>query len=96
MAATQRVVSDAELAQHSTPEDGWVRIGNRVLDITDFAAMHPGGEQVLARFAGRDASEAFFALHRADVLDTWGPKLHVGVIEGPEEVGSTRVVLGWS
>jgi len=30
--------------------------------------MHPGGEYVLKEVAGQDATEAFFSMHRSDVL----------------------------
>ncbi len=33
--------------------------GCEVLDLTNFAAKHPGGRSVLERFAGKDITEAF-------------------------------------
>lgn len=34
--------------------------------------MHPGGEYVLKEVAGQDATEAFFSMHRSDVLTKYG------------------------
>ena len=33
----------AELGRHSTPEDGWMALYDRVYDVTAFLARHPGG-----------------------------------------------------
>jgi cytochrome b involved in lipid metabolism len=34
--------------------------------------MHPGGVYVLLEVAGKDATEAFFAMHRSEVLIKYG------------------------
>ena len=52
-----RIITEAELANNE-----WVRIGNKILDISDFKDMHPGGEKVLSRYAGKDATDVFFGL----------------------------------
>ena len=33
-------------------------------DVTKFAGVHPGGTQILLEYAGKDATEDFYALHR--------------------------------
>ena len=49
-----------------------------------FRHSHPGGEKVITRFAGRDATDVFYGLHRSDVLTKWAPQLQVGIIEGTD------------
>jgi L-lactate dehydrogenase (cytochrome) len=48
-----------------------VIIKNTVYDITDFVDAHPGGSGILLKYAGRDATEAFEPLHRADTLEKY-------------------------
>ena len=82
----QRIVTRAEL-ESKNGKDGsnaWVLIGSTVYDVTRFKAMHPGGEKVLATRAGTDATDAFWALHRQEVLEKWSKRLAVGVIEDAE------------
>ena len=43
--------------------------------------MHPGGSKLIEQYAGMDATEDFFELHRRDVLLKYR-KLVVGKLEG--------------
>lgn len=54
-----RSVDAAELAKHARPGDLWLAVDGVVCDLTEFATLHPGGEQILLEHAGRDAGEAF-------------------------------------
>jgi alkylation response protein AidB-like acyl-CoA dehydrogenase/predicted heme/steroid binding protein len=60
-----------EVAKHSTPDDAWVIVDGDVYDVTKFAKLHPGGAGLLLEFAGKDATEDFFGLHKLDVLDKY-------------------------
>lgn len=51
-----------EIRRHSTKNDRWLVIENRVYNVTKWL-KHPGGQMVLNHYAGQDASEAFHALH---------------------------------
>ncbi|KAK7690817.1 hypothetical protein QCA50_005918 [Cerrena zonata] len=65
----------------------WVIIDSRVFDLTRFKNLHPGGSNVLLDEAipGQDATEAFFGLHRYEVLERpQYQRLQVGVVEGEE------------
>mmetsp|Transcript_151881 Transcript_151881/g.487400 ORF Transcript_151881/g.487400 Transcript_151881/m.487400 type:complete len:889 (+) Transcript_151881:88-2754(+) len=54
-----RSVGEEELAKHSRQGDLWLAIDGVVCDLTEFATLHPGGEQILMEHAGREAGEAF-------------------------------------
>ena len=58
-------------------------------DLTKFSALHPGGVAVLLNnnVAGQDATNAFYALHRQDILQRpQYARLQVGTLEGEEPI----------
>ncbi|KAJ7104224.1 acyl-CoA dehydrogenase NM domain-like protein [Mycena belliarum] len=78
-----------EVAKHNKPGDLWVVIDAKVYDLSRFQNLHPGGISVLSdeEVAGQDATEAFYSLHRAEVLDKPQYKrLQIGVIQGQESI----------
>lgn len=54
-----RLISLDEIAWHDTPDDCWFAIYDYVYDCTSFIRDHPGGDDVLLDYAGRDATLAF-------------------------------------
>lgn len=50
-----------EVAQHSSLDDCWLVIFDKVYDISDFVFQHPGGDFILLEYAGRDATQAFLS-----------------------------------
>ncbi|KAL7547684.1 hypothetical protein ACHAWF_010969 [Thalassiosira exigua] len=89
-----KVVSKSELASHNTPRSAWCAIHatdssgrplpgapRRVLDVTSFAARHPGGDLILLA-AGRDATALFETYHPRGVPRALVEKLTVGRMEG--------------
>eukprot|EP01135_Chromosphaera_perkinsii_P007595 Nk52_evm51s914 gene=Nk52_evmTU51s914 len=52
-----------ELSKYNTEKCSYVAINGVVYDITDWAAMHPGGESVIRMFAGKEVSDVFSAFH---------------------------------
>lgn len=61
----------ADVKKHSKADDAWIVIDGDVYDVSKFAKMHPGGKQTLLDYAGQDATEDFFALHKLEVLDKY-------------------------
>nr|XP_061814154.1 sulfite oxidase-like [Nerophis lumbriciformis] len=56
------VFSQEEVTKHRTLQDGiWVTFNGGVYDITEFVAMHPGGDKILLAAGG--ALEPFWALY---------------------------------
>ncbi|GAO17145.1 uncharacterized protein UV8b_00357 [Ustilaginoidea virens] len=76
----------AEVQKHKTAADGmWLIVENNVYDITKFLPEHPGGEIVLKRFAGKNATKAFHKYHNEQVLDKYGAKYKIGTVaEAPK------------
>ena len=73
--------SRADVAQHNKPNDLWTIIDTAVYDLSKFADLHPGGANVLRDqlVAGKDSTEAFFGLHRSDVLKKY-QRLIIGTV----------------
>ncbi|KAF1805868.1 acyl-CoA dehydrogenase/oxidase [Mucor lusitanicus] len=63
-----QVYSQEEIRKHASADDLWITIDGSVYDLTRFADLHPGGAFPLLEFAGKDATDAFYGLHRQDVL----------------------------
>ncbi|XP_066594321.1 uncharacterized protein [Prorops nasuta] len=53
------IISLDEVAWHDTADDCWLVIYDYVYDCTQFLKNHPGGQDVLLEYAGRDATLAF-------------------------------------
>jgi alkylation response protein AidB-like acyl-CoA dehydrogenase/predicted heme/steroid binding protein len=92
----QKTYSMAEVAKHNTVESTWLVVDGSVYDVTKFARLHPGGERILRAFAGKDATNSFWELHRADVLDKYA-RLKIGTVEGavvpaPRDLGAASKV----
>jgi alkylation response protein AidB-like acyl-CoA dehydrogenase len=74
-------ITRADVAKNNTTDSLWMIIDSKVYDVTDFIEAHPGGEAVLRQVGGTDATEAFYNLHRHEVLKKYSD-LVIGTIEG--------------
>ncbi|KAJ7283285.1 acyl-CoA dehydrogenase/oxidase [Mycena rebaudengoi] len=86
---TLKQFTDEEVAKHNKEGDLWVTIDAKVYDLSKFANLHPGGSNVLfaESVAGKDATQAFFGLHRLEVLlRPQYKRLQIGTILGEESV----------
>jgi cytochrome b involved in lipid metabolism len=45
-----------EIAKHNTPSNCWLIISNKVYEVTSYIAAHPGGQSMLTRYCGADAT----------------------------------------
>jgi len=73
------MITAAQLAENNGANGRplWVQIGAQVFDLTQFAALHPGGKAVLARHAGTDCTEQFKLFHNELVLPKYASRLPV-------------------
>ena len=79
---TQRHKLDgAEIAKHNNDSDCWVIIHGRAYDVTEFKEEHPGGKQIILKWAGKDATETYEPIHPPDTLDKYLDKSkHLGEV----------------
>ncbi|KAH9254245.1 hypothetical protein BASA81_007846 [Batrachochytrium salamandrivorans] len=66
-------------------QPSYIIVNGDVLDVTRFAAGHPGGEVALLNEAGKDATKRFYALHRHEVLEKRIQRLKVGEVQGYDQ-----------
>ncbi|THU89969.1 acyl-CoA dehydrogenase NM domain-like protein [Dendrothele bispora CBS 962.96] len=82
-----------EVAKHNKEGDLWIVIDSKVYDLSRFVDLHPGGANVLLAkgVAGKDATDAFFGLHRHEVLlRPQYKRLQIGRIRDEEEIIKPR------
>ena len=71
-----------DVAKHDSDSDCWVIIHGRVYDVTEFKEEHPGGKQIILKWAGRDATETYEPIHPPDTLDKYLDKSkHLGEVD---------------
>jgi cytochrome b involved in lipid metabolism len=58
-APTTNTYTAAEVAKHNSPSNCWLIIHGNVYDVTNFLDQHPGGNDVIIPYCGRDATQAF-------------------------------------
>ncbi|KAK9458907.1 FMN-dependent dehydrogenase-domain-containing protein [Lipomyces oligophaga] len=75
-------VSGVEVAKHNSKESCWVIVHGKVYDVTEFLPEHPGGQKIILKYAGKDATKEFDPIHPSDTLDKYLPAdKHLGPID---------------
>jgi len=77
-----------EVRKHNSSDDAWLVVNNVVWDVADFASYHPGGEEVIIRYFGRDASDIYNEFH--------GPGLIGEFLKEEKKVGKLSVTQAQS
>ncbi|CAE7788650.1 CYB2 [Symbiodinium sp. CCMP2592] len=62
-------ISLEEIEKHNTKDDAWMVLFGEVLDVTKFLPIHPGGEDAIDMYLGRDATEAWVEIHTPETLE---------------------------
>lgn len=63
-------------------EQLWIVVDSIVYDCSEFFNEHPGGEEVIRSFGGRDCSWQFWRFHARTDMEEWGTPLRVGTCQG--------------
>ncbi|KAI7859964.1 hypothetical protein BDC45DRAFT_431621 [Circinella umbellata] len=75
-------ISLQEVAQHNKKDDLWVILYGKVYDLTQFLPEHPGGQKIILKFAGKDATKAFERQHPSSIIDQYlSPDVCIGQAE---------------
>ncbi|KAI8064581.1 FMN-dependent dehydrogenase-domain-containing protein [Gongronella butleri] len=68
-----KVLSAEEVSKHNKKDDVWVILHGKVYDLTKFLPEHPGGQKIILKYAGMDATKAFEPIHPPDIIDRFLP-----------------------
>lgn len=53
------ILSQSAISKHNIPSDCWIIIENKVYDVTNFLARHPGGGGLITPYCGSDGTQPF-------------------------------------
>merc|ERR1712039_860370 len=80
------LISEDEIAKHSTENDCWVALHGLVLNLPkDFLDEHPGGPDVITSLAGKNCTADFEDIAHSDSAREWANKYIIGRTEGAAE-----------
>lgn len=79
--AAKKEYTYEEVAKHNKETDCWCVVNGEVLDVTKFLDVHPGGRHAILLFAGKEASDEFNMIHKADVVLKYAPECIIGTIK---------------
>lgn len=75
-------LTGVEVAKHNSSTDCWVIVHGRAYDVTEFLPEHPGGQKIILKYAGKDATEEFDPIHPPDTLEKYLDKSkHLGPVD---------------
>jgi len=69
-----------EVMRHSSGQDCWIIVNDKVLNVTCYLSRHPGGQEAILTYGGQDASDEFNMIHRPDVIEKYAPDTVIGSV----------------
>ncbi len=57
--ATSATYTLAQVALHSSANDCWIVVNDKIYDVATYAVQHPGGTRAITNDCGKDASMTF-------------------------------------
>jgi L-lactate dehydrogenase (cytochrome) len=85
------MLSGQDVAQHDSANSCWVIIHGKAYDVTEFLPEHPGGQRIILKYAGKDATKEFEPIHPPDTLDKYLDKSkHLGPVDMSTVEGADR------
>mmetsp|Transcript_127167 Transcript_127167/g.354094 ORF Transcript_127167/g.354094 Transcript_127167/m.354094 type:complete len:275 (-) Transcript_127167:112-936(-) len=60
-----------DVGKHVTKDDAWLVLFGEVIDVTRFIPLHPGGEDMMMAYLGKDATEDWQKIHSPDTLEKY-------------------------
>ncbi|KAF2765673.1 acyl-CoA dehydrogenase [Teratosphaeria nubilosa] len=76
-----KTFNTSDVASHNKKDDLFIIVDEDVYDLTQFQTEHPGGQKILQRVAGKDASKQFWKYHNESILKKYQKQLMVGSLD---------------
>ena len=73
-----RKISMKELSEHKTKYDCWIAYNGRVYNVSPYLPYHPGGEDVILQWGGKDCTKVFNKFHAWVNCDSMLSKCYLG------------------
>lgn len=54
----QRIYTPTDVERHASKGDCWIIRAGKVYNVTEFLSAHPGGDDMILRYAGKDVGNA--------------------------------------
>merc|ERR1711934_27469 len=86
-----KVISVKEFLKHNSPQDLWLCIRGKVVDVTKYQEDHPGSNTILQEMAGKDATLEFDDVGHTPEAKTVRDDLVIGHIAEEE----LKELPGW-
>ncbi|PGH10734.1 hypothetical protein AJ79_05325 [Helicocarpus griseus UAMH5409] len=67
----KKLLTGPEIQNHNSKDSCWVIVHGKAYDVTEFLPEHPGGQNIILKYAGKDATEEFDPIHPPDTLDKY-------------------------
>ena len=78
--STTKIFTLEDVSKHTSDEDFWIIIYEKVLDVSEFKLEHPGGEEALLEYAGKDGTLAFEAVGHSNTAMELIPDYQIGIL----------------
>ena len=76
-----QIVTWEELAKHNKPGDYWMALHGKAYNVTKYLAEHPGGDDILIKYAGKDGTKHFDDQDHSEYAKSLRIPLLVGKME---------------
>ncbi|WOH04628.1 hypothetical protein DCAR_0624039 [Daucus carota subsp. sativus] len=76
-----KLLTYQDISTHNNKSDCWLIISNKVYDVTPFLYEHPGGEDIILKATGRDATEDYNGVNHSGEATGILQKYYVGDLD---------------
>ncbi|OKL59488.1 hypothetical protein UA08_05284 [Talaromyces atroroseus] len=86
------MLTRSEISKHASRESCWVIINGVCYDLTAFLQSHPGGANIILKYAGKDATKIFESIHPRDTIQKFvKPERVLGLVTEQVETPVTTI-----
>ncbi|KAG8525542.1 uncharacterized protein KY384_009186 [Bacidia gigantensis] len=87
MSAPPKTLTFSEMKAHDSEKDCWIAVHSKIYNITEYIPSHPGGSEIILRYAGTDATAAYDEIHAPQIIEeTLAPEKQIGLLDQSEVV----------